>query len=76
MAFTDTEKQDIRRYIGAPDAYRQDNTRLESAMDLAGADPIAVATVQGYLTEIAAIDARLTGVARSSGAGPSSCSPP
>ena len=67
MAFTDAQKVDIRRYIGAPDAYRQDNTRLESSIIEAGDGAESEAVVVGYLAEITAINARLIGVVRSSG---------
>lgn len=52
MAFTDTEKFEIRQYLGYPQVYRQANPRLESAIEVVGNDPVAVTKVQALLAKI------------------------
>lgn len=39
MAFNDTQKSDIRFFLGYPDVYRQVDSRLENAMDVVGSRP-------------------------------------
>ncbi len=60
MAFTSDQEARIRRYLGYPDLWRYKDTRLEGAMDSAGADPDASALVIADLAQIAAIDAKIT----------------
>ena len=60
MAFTSAQKKDIRKYLGYPQLNRYRDTRLESAIDVVGEDVDASAEVVALLTEIAAIDAKIT----------------
>jgi hypothetical protein len=63
MAFTDTQKDQIRRYLGYSAAFRDQNYQLESMMDTVGANAVEQASVEAILTEIAALDTVLSGVA-------------
>lgn len=56
MAFTDTQKDQIRRYLGYPAAHRDQNYQLESMMDTVGANDVEKDTVIALLDEIAALD--------------------
>lgn len=58
MAFTDTQKRDIRKYLGVPFGYYDLNTRLESMMDVVGASATDSAEVILWLDELAVIDTR------------------
>lgn len=59
MAFTDTQKDQIRQYLGYPAAFRDQNYQLESMMDTVGANAIEQASVEAILTELATIDTAL-----------------
>lgn len=61
MAFTDSEKASIRRYLGFPDVFRYANPRLEGALDVVGSRPEAAALARTYLVELDAIMARVSG---------------
>ena len=61
MAFTDTQKAQIRRYLGYPDVFRYANTRLESAIDVIGARSEVQAMVESDLAALAAIETKLSG---------------
>lgn len=52
MAFTAAERIKIRHYMGYPQTFKYANTRLESAMDQAGADPDMTAHVQALLEKL------------------------
>lgn len=52
MAFTDTERTDIRFFLGYPDVYQYTNPRLESAMDLVGERPAPKAKVLVILARL------------------------
>lgn len=52
MAFSETQKVDIRFYLGYPDVYRQANPRLESAMEVVGGRPESQAKVELLLTKL------------------------
>ena len=54
MASTETQRVQIRHYLGFPDVFRTANTRLESAMDVIGGRPDTQALVESIMTEIAA----------------------
>lgn len=56
MAFSSSEKSQIRRYLGYSGGFRDLNYHLESMMDLLGADVDEAAYVRTLLTEIAAVD--------------------
>lgn len=61
MTFTDTERAQIRLYLGYPDVYLDANSRLESAMDIVGQSrPEVVTLVQGILAALAVVDTSLT----------------
>lgn len=66
MAFTAAQKKDIRKYLGVPFGFYDLTTRLESMMDLVGAEATDSAEIIGWLTELTNIDASL--VASASGA--------
>lgn len=57
MAFTDTQKVSIRRYLGYPLGYYQLNTALESMMDKIGAIAVEKTAVETILTELVTVDA-------------------
>ncbi len=59
MAFTDTQKDQIRRYLGYPAAFRDQNYQLESMMDTVGANAVEQASVEAILTELATVDAAI-----------------
>lgn len=64
MAFTDTQKASIRRYLGFSEAFHQINTRLESMMDsLDARSPAASSQVLDILSQLQAIDAKNQDVA-------------
>lgn len=54
MALTDAQKSDARQYLGYPDNFRQENTRLESV--LANLSPTGEAQAVALLANIASID--------------------
>lgn len=56
MAFTETQKDQIRQYLGFAAGYYQYNTPLESMMDKVGGNSVEQASVETLLTAIAAID--------------------
>lgn len=55
VQFNDSEKFDIRHFLGYPQVYRQANPRLESAIDIVSNDPIAADKVRALLLQLAAI---------------------
>lgn len=66
MAFTDSQKRDIRKYLGTPMGFYDLNTRLESMMNTIGANSTDQEEVETWLTRLAAIDLALTGSSSSS----------
>lgn len=52
MAFSETQKVQIRFFLGYPFAYQYLNPRLESAMVLVGANAPAQAIVEGLLAKL------------------------
>lgn len=66
MAFSETQRDQIRRYLGFPAAFRDQTYRLESMMDTVGANAVEQASVEAILTEIAAVDTVLVGEAAES----------
>lgn len=66
--FSDTEKAQIRLYLGYPDVYLDANSRLESAMVVVETSrPEVVTIVQDLLTKLAAVDDLLTSAASNGG---------
>lgn len=66
MAFSETQKTQIRRYLGYPDVYRQANTRLESAIEVVGSRPETQTLIEADLASLATIEAKLSGSVLSS----------
>jgi hypothetical protein len=56
MPFTDTQKDQIRQYLGFAAGYYQYNTPLESMMDKVGGVVVEQTSVETLLTAISAID--------------------
>ncbi len=56
MAFTPTQRETIRTYLGFPSAWEDLFPRLEGAMDTVGADSVKQTNVEAILTKIAAVD--------------------
>jgi hypothetical protein len=54
MAFSEEQRVQIRHYLGYPDVFQGQNTRLESAMDVIGERVQASARVVAILAEITA----------------------
>lgn len=52
MAFSETQKVDIRFYLGYPDVYRYANPRLESAIEVVGTRPESQARVEIMLAKL------------------------
>jgi hypothetical protein len=61
MAFTDTQKKDIRKYLGVPFGFYELTTRLESMMDHVGENSTDQAEIETWLARLAEIDTALTG---------------
>lgn len=59
MAFTEAQRVQIRQSLGYPDVYRNDNTRLEGAMDVIGERPDTKALVEELLVNIEAADSQI-----------------
>ncbi len=59
MAFTSEEAVKIRHYLGYPYIYQFANPRLESAIELVGANPDMVTLIQGLLASIDDVFAKL-----------------
>lgn len=60
MAFTDSQKMDIRKYLGVPFGFYTLTSRLESMMDLVGQNATAQTEIETWLTRLSAIDTALT----------------
>lgn len=61
MAFSDTQKDQVRQILGFAAGYYQYNTPLESMMDKIGLSAVEQASVETLLTQIAAIDTAIAG---------------
>ena len=59
MAFTNAERVKIRQLIGFPSVLLDRNSRLESAMDLIGADVDGAAAARAIMVNAATTDAAL-----------------
>lgn len=59
MAFTETQKSQIRLALGFPDVFLDNNSRLESAIELVGGRPSTQAIVDGLLTAVVAVSTEL-----------------
>lgn len=60
MAFSDTQKAKIRRYLGYPDIYRDHDPRLESALDVVGGRAEVQALIEADLAALEALETKLT----------------
>lgn len=67
MAFTSSEKRQIRSYLGYSGGYRDSTVSLESMLDVVASQVDEAAYARDLLTKIAAVDAALA----SSGSGSS-----
>ncbi len=56
MAFSDTEADNIRKYLGYAAGYYQYNTPLEGMIVKVGANTVEKASVVSILTELATVD--------------------
>jgi hypothetical protein len=59
VAFTETQKDQIRNILGFAAGFYQYNTPLESMMDKVGANTVESASVVAILTELSALDAAI-----------------
>lgn len=64
MALNDTQKAQIRLYLGYPDHFRYKHTRLESILD--NLSPEAEAQVIDCLTSLVTVEAKVLGTSLSS----------
>lgn len=67
MAFTEAQKVEIRLFLGFPDVFQGENTRLESAIDIIGGRPDTQAEVESLLTNLAAADAAVNSLLTTAG---------
>ena len=65
MAFTETQKDQVRRFLGYPGGFRDSNFRLESMFGTIGNDAVEQASVEALLTELYAIDTAIAAGAAS-----------
>jgi hypothetical protein len=56
VAFTATQKDQIRQYLGFAAGYYDLNTRLESMLDTVGADAVAQASVEAIMAKIVLVE--------------------
>lgn len=56
MAFTETQKVQLRKWLGYPALHRQVNTWLESAIDVVGGMPESQLEVEAILAKLATVD--------------------
>lgn len=68
MAFTATQKDQIRQYLGFAAGYYDLNTRFESMLDTVGADAVAQASVEAILTKLALVETAVASGGTSSSA--------
>lgn len=54
---TDTQKSAIRLYLGYPDSYRYEHTRLESVLD--NVSPTAEVQITALLTQLTELDTKI-----------------
>ena len=57
MAFTATQKDQVRQYLGFAAGFYDLNTRLESMFDTIGADAVAQASVEAIMAKIVLVEA-------------------
>jgi hypothetical protein len=67
MAFTETQRVAIRGYLGAPDVFRDHDTRLESALTVIGERPEAQAAVEAIMVQIVAASTEVTNAMTTAG---------
>jgi hypothetical protein len=60
VAFTDAQERDIRKYMGVPFGFYDLNSRLESMMDMVGANATDSAQIIEWLDRLTEIDEALT----------------
>ena len=56
MAFTATQKDTIRQYLGFAAGFYDLNTRFESMLDTIGSDSVAQTSVEAILTKLATVE--------------------
>jgi hypothetical protein len=59
LAFSETQKDKIRQYLGFAAGYYQYNTPLESMMDKVGLSTVEQASVEAIMAELVTVDAAL-----------------
>jgi hypothetical protein len=67
MAFTEAQKSQIRLALGFPDVHLDNNSRLESAMDLVGERAATKAIVDSLLTQLTTISTSIQSSLSSAG---------
>lgn len=67
MAFTESQKAQVRLALGYPFVYQDRNSRLESAFDLLGADASVSAIVVAILAQLTAVGTALESSLSSAG---------
>src|SRR5688572_30254535 len=67
MAFTEAQKVKIRLYLGYPDTFQQNNTRLESAITVVGSRADTQTEVEGILASLATLETSLASSLSSAG---------
>src|SRR5690554_4155299 len=67
MALTDSQKAQVRLYLGYPDGFRFKHTRLESVMD--NLSPEAEVQIASLLTSLAALDTQILNSTAAAAAG-------
>jgi hypothetical protein len=60
MVFTNAERVAIRQYLGYPGVLLDHNSRLESAMDVIGADTDQAAAVRAIMASVVSTDTNIT----------------
>lgn len=67
MAFTEAQKVKCRVYLGYPDTYQDNNTRLESAFDVIGERADTKALVETVLASLATVETSLSSAVSTAG---------
>lgn len=65
MAFSETQKNQVRMFLGYSAGFRDATIRLESMFEVIGANPVEQASVEAILTELASIDVVLASAGQS-----------
>lgn len=67
MAFTEAQKVKLRLYLGYPDTFQQNNTRLESAFTVIGGRAATQTEVESVLASLANIETTIVSSLTSAG---------